>query len=155
MIKRTLTDEMIRHGLSKAHSSPRKRYPLLLHEHGAYFNEVFNFICQDSYMQPHLHPGSEKNEIIQVLRGALAVLYFDENGMITEETLLDAEQFDSIEVPAFTWHTYVMLSSEVITYECMNGIYDPATWKQFAPWAPSENSAEATPYLETLALKLQ
>jgi cupin fold WbuC family metalloprotein len=155
MIKRTPTDEMIRHGFSNAHSSLRKRYPLLLHEHGAYFNEVFNFICRDSYMQPHLHPGSEKNEIIQVVRGTLAVLYFDENGIVTEKTLLNAEQFDSIEVPAFTWHTYVMLSSEVITYECMNGIYNPVTWKQFAPWAPSENSAEATAYFETLALKVQ
>lgn len=155
MIKQTLTDEMVRQGFSEAYSSPRKRYPLLLHEHGAYFNEVFNFICRDSYMQPHLHPGSEKNEIIQAVRGALVVLYFDENGMITRKTFLNGDQFDSVEVPAFTWHTYVMLSSEVVTYECMNGIYDPLTWKQFAPWAPSENSAEATAYFETLTLELQ
>jgi hypothetical protein len=31
----------------------------------------------------------------------------------------------SVSVPSFTWHTYIMLTDKVITYETMNGIYDP------------------------------
>jgi hypothetical protein len=31
----------------------KKRYRLIIHEHGAEFNQVFSFICIDSYMSPH------------------------------------------------------------------------------------------------------
>ena len=40
----------------KATDSIRKRHPLIIHNHGHEFNKVFNFICIDSYMRPHLHP---------------------------------------------------------------------------------------------------
>ena len=63
MAYQELTESMIHDALSVAHESPRKRHAVVLHEQGAYFNEVFNFICYDSYMQPHLHPGPEKIEI--------------------------------------------------------------------------------------------
>ncbi len=141
---------LAKESFAKAHASSRKRHPVMLHEPGAYFNEVYNFIGRDSYMQPHLHPGPEKIEIIQVLSGLAAVVYFDQQGRITQRTVLDPAQCDRIEVPAFTWHTYVMLSDEVITYETMNGIYDPATWKKFAPWAPAETAGEAADYLIAL-----
>ena len=32
----------------------------------------------------------------------------------------------------------------------MEGFYEPATWKEMAPWAPDENTAEAVPFLEML-----
>ncbi len=145
-----LNAELARESFAKAHASPRKRHPVLLHEPGAYFNEVYNFIGRDSYMQPHLHPGSEKIEIIQVLSGRVAVIYFDDQGRITQQTVLTPAGLDQIKVPAFTWHTYVMLTDEVITYETMDGIYDPATWKTFAPWAPIESTTAAISYLESL-----
>jgi cupin fold WbuC family metalloprotein len=145
-----LNPELERESFAKAHASPRKRHPVLLHAPGAYFNEVYNFIGRESYMQPHLHPGPEKIETIQVLSGRAAVIYFDDQGRITKSTLLESSATDRIEVPAFTWHTYVMLTEEVITYETMNGIYDPATWKTFAPWAPEENTSTAAGYLVML-----
>ena len=45
-----LTDSEITAGIHQAKISPRKRYAKVLHEEGAEFNEVFNFINQASYM---------------------------------------------------------------------------------------------------------
>ena len=41
-----------------ATNSIRKRSPKILHKKRAYLNQVFNFILEDSYMHPHLHPGN-------------------------------------------------------------------------------------------------
>ena len=72
-----------------------------------------------------------------------------------ELAVLEEGKLDFIEVPAFTWHTYVMLSDEVIIYETMEGIYDIDTWKKMASWAPKENSLDASKYLEMLKCKVE
>jgi len=104
----------------------------------------------DSYMQPHLHPGVEKIERIYLIRGKVAALFFDEQGAVNACTVLEVGGNTLIEVPAFTWHTYVMLSEYAITYETMMGVYEPSTWKQYADWAPAENSLEGRAYLDAL-----
>ena len=145
-----LTEIEIQGGLSLARTSPRNRHAKILHKHGDEFNRVFNFIMHDSYMQPHLHPGSEKIEEISIVRGKLAVLYFNDSGEISDCTLLEKGHQEQIKVPAFCWHTSVMLSDEVITYETMMGVYNPETWKTLAAWAPPESASEAYNYLGRL-----
>ena len=145
-----LNEELIKDSFIKAHESQRKRYPLLIHKKGAYLNEVFNFICNDSYMQPHLHPGNEKIEIIKVIKGEAAVIFFDDEGDVLKTTILKPEKNHTVEVPAFTWHTYIMISEEVITYETMHGVYHPETWKTFATWAPAENTIESKKFFDNL-----
>ena len=137
-------------GLCKAAASTRNRYPKVLHNPGDEFNRVVNFIMRDSYMQPHLHPGPEKIEKIHVMEGKMAVLFFDDLGVVTDVTILEQGHTEFIAVPAFTWHTYVMLSEHVISYETMMGEYAPETWKEFAPWAPQENALESSTYLLSL-----
>ena len=145
-----LTDALVMEGFYQAYKASRRRHPILIHDQGAYNNEVYNFICADSYMQPHMHPSQEKVETIQVISGEAAVIYFDDNGFVTNQTILEEGSSDIIEIPAFTWHTYIMLSDEVITYEIMNGIYDPVTWKIFADWAPKEGTPEGIIYHKEL-----
>ena len=145
-----LTDVEIKGCLSLARTSPRNRHAKILHKHGDEFNRVFNFIMHDSYMQPHLHPSSEKIEEISIVRGKLAVLYFNDSGEISDCTHLEKGHQELIKVPAFCWHTYVMLSDEVITYETMMGVYNPETWKAFAAWAPPEGEIESSIYLANL-----
>ena len=103
----------------------------------------------DSYMQPHLHPGDEKIEHIHLLSGKLAVLFFDDHGAVTRITTLEPGGVQMIEVPAFTWHTYVILA-DTITYETMMGQYEPQSWKEMAQWAPAENTAGSQGYLQAL-----
>jgi len=136
--------------LRQAAASARRRYPKILHNPGDEFNRVVNFIMRDSYLQPHLHPSPEKIENIHVVEGKMAVLFFDDLGVVTDFTVLEQGHTEFIAVPAFTWHTYVMLSEHVISYETMMGEYAPATWKTFAQWAPQENTPESAPYLQSL-----
>jgi cupin fold WbuC family metalloprotein len=138
----------------EAASSVRRRFPKILHEQGAEFNEVFNFILQDSYMQPHLHPSEDKIECIYIVKGVAAVLFFDDLGSVTDCKILENDGCEFIRIPAFVWHTYVMLSDQVITYETMKGVYHPNTWKENSGWAPLENTKDASVYLERLRSKV-
>ena len=139
--------------ISQAASSARSRFPKLLHSPGDEFNRVFNFMMRDSYMQPHLHPGDEKIERIYLIQGRVATLFFDDRGAVVECTLLEKGGIELIEVPAFTWHTYVMLSDYAVSYETMMGVYRPETWKKLAEWAPKEGSLESLEYLNLLKRK--
>ena len=145
-----LPEEEINDSLLRAANSSRRRYPRMLHNPGDEFNRVVNFMMQDSYMQPHLHPGEEKIEHIYLIQGRTAVLFFDDQGAVQSVVVLEKGLVEHVEVPAFTWHTYVMLSNYVITYETMMGEYEPKTWKELAEWAPTENSGESLPYLNAL-----
>ena len=101
-------------------------------------------------MHPHLHPDDEKIEKMHLIDGSFALILFDDNGNVEKTIVLEKGNRDFVAVPAYTWHTYVMLSQEVIIYETMDGIYEPSTWKKMASWAPSENSDESLAYLENL-----
>jgi len=148
-----LSQEEISDYLARAANSEKRRFPKLLHSPGDEFNRVFNFIIEDSYMQPHLHPGPEKIEVIHIVQGRLAVLYFDDHGVVDDCMLLQNGGVELIEVPAFRWHTYVMLTEHAITYETMMGVYRPETWKRMAEWSPSESTAESHEYLNSLRRK--
>ena len=145
-----LSEQEIMDGLSGARNSTRFRYPMILHNQGDEFNQVVNFILSASYMQPHLHPGEEKIEKIYLIQGRVAMLFFDDQGAVTDIVLLEKGQKEIVEIPAFSWHTYLILSEYAITYETMMGKYDPRDWKEFADWAPSENSPVSLAYLNFL-----
>ena len=134
--------------------SERYRFPKILHSKGDYVNKVFNFVLFESYMKPHQHPGPEKIEYMYLVQGSFALVIFDDNGHIENIHILEKDKKEFISVPAFTWHTYVMLSNEVIIYEEMDGFYNPDTWKKMAAWAPNENTPEAITYLKDLRTKI-
>jgi cupin fold WbuC family metalloprotein len=145
-----LSDQEMGDGIIQARNSDRKRFPKLLHKQGDVFNKVFNFMMHDSYMQPHLHPGSEKIEHIYLIKGRIAALFFDDAGEVKQCAILETGSTELIVVPAFTWHTYVMLTDYAVTYETMVGVYKQETWKEFANWAPREDSLESPDYLALL-----
>jgi cupin fold WbuC family metalloprotein len=133
-----------------ARTNVKYRYPKILHKKGDYFNKVLNFMMASSYMQPHLHPGAEKKERIHIILGKIAIFFFDNSGNIIFHKILEGCKNEMIEVPAFTFHTYAILSDRALTYETMDGVYAPDTWKSYASWAPSEDDINHVQYLETL-----
>jgi len=145
-----LNQKEISECFTKAKNSPKLRHAKILHKPGALFNMAFNFLLSGSYMRPHTHPSEEKVEEITILEGKIAVIFFDDKGNVTQTTILEIPGSKSIRVPAFTWHTYVILSDKATTYETMNGVYDPKTWKDFARWAPKEDAPESATYLKEL-----
>lgn len=146
----SISDTAVSEGFMRARESPRRRYAQILHQPGAEFNEVFNFMIKDSYMQPHLHPSEEKCEDIHIVRGRLVLHLFDELGTATQSYLFEPGGLTHVRVPAFTWHTYAMLTEEVLTYESMWGKYDPLTWKKTAGWAPEEGGINGISFLLAL-----
>ncbi len=146
----SLNENEIEKYFLEAEMSLRKRAPKILHKEGDYNNKVFNFILEESYMRPHRHPSVEKKENMFVLMGSFALIYFDDTGAVTDKIILESNKKKFVEVPAFKWHTYVMLSKRVIVYETMEGVYDPQTWKDLAVWAPEEHEKLSKNYLSNL-----
>lgn len=145
-----LTKKEIELLTKQALESPRRRHAKVLHQPGSFYNQVINCVCPDSYMQPHLHPGFEKIEEISLINGILSVIFFDDQGKLLNVKKLTKNGDIYIKIPAFTWHTYVVHSAICVTFETMEGVYDPNTWKKMAPWAPKETSSEKKVYLEKL-----
>jgi len=135
---------------SMAQQSARSRHAKILHAPGAYENKVFNAMLSTSYMQPHQHPGVEKVEKIHLVKGKLCVIFFDNDGNITKRQMLTENGLTLVEVPAYQYHTYIVLSEFALTYETMDGTYDPINWKEMAKWAPPEQTQEAAHYLAKL-----
>ncbi len=145
-----LSNTEMHHYFSKAERSERKRHPKILHKKGDYNNKVVNFVLSESYMQPHLHPGNEKIEKMFLIEGSFALIIFNDIGKILKTIILEKGKVERIEVPAYTWHTYVMLTEKVAIYETMEGVYEPLTWKEMASWAPTENTPGSNKYLNFL-----
>lgn len=145
-----LTPEETETYLLSAKNSPKRRALKILHQPGAEFNQAINVVLADSYMRPHRHPDREKIEEIWLLEGRMAILFFDDQGVVTKSVILEKNGGNYIKIPSFAWHTYVALSEYTVSYETMNGVYDPATWKELAGWAPPENTPESVTYLTSL-----
>ena len=146
-----IDNELIEKVLEDARASPRKRTLHCLHEPDSNIQIMVNACLFDTYITPHKHENPDKKEIFCVLRGKGAVLIFDDSGKINEKVILDEEgPTKAIVIPPRTWHSLVILSSEAVFFELLEGKYDPKTHKDFAPWAPREEDEEANKYLQKL-----
>lgn len=118
-------------------------------------NRMLNAVEPGSYVQPHKHENPDKREIFLLLKGKMVVVFFDDNGTITQYILLDNEENFGVEIPPSVWHTIVALEPGTVVYEIKDGPYSPANDKNFAPWAPKEGEKECGEYLEAILSVLQ
>jgi cupin fold WbuC family metalloprotein len=106
---------------------------------------LFNALEPGTYARPHRHSRDNGWELMVVVRGAFAVLRFDEQGRVAARVELRAGDGNcAVEIPAHTWHTVVSLACGTVMFEIKHGPYSPVEDKDFAAWAPREGSAEAT-----------
>lgn len=140
-------DELIR----QAENHPRKRAMLRLHEHHEPVQRMINAMVPGTYFPPHKHENPDKVELVAVLKGKVACVHFDNLGDIEEIFLLDQHgAIKMVEVPPRTYHTLLVLEPSALL-EIIQGPYDEATHKHFAPWAPREETAKAADYVLHLA----
>lgn len=148
-----IIDSTVLNNLSaQAIASVRKRINLNYHE-GAHdtLQRLLNAMEPETYIQPHKHENPDKREVFIMLEGEAAVLIFDDAGKVTASSILNRDTGVYIaEIPPRTWHTIISFRTGTVMYEVKDGPYNPDTDKCFAPWAPSENTAEARMYLEML-----
>lgn len=142
--------------ISEARSNTRKRQHRNIHEsHSDPCQCLFNAIEPYSYIRPHRHATDPRNELLIAVRGSMALLTFDEQGMVKEVVHFGADSnAESLsigaEVPASVWHTVIALKSGCILLEVKAGPFDPTQPKDLAVWSPEEGSAAASVYLSQL-----
>jgi cupin fold WbuC family metalloprotein len=148
LLSRSLVEEAA--GASRA--SPRQRIILPLHKTDAEgLHRMLNVIQPDSYVRPHRHLEPPKSESWVVLRGAVAFFTFEDEGSVRDCLRLEAggEHF-GVDLGPGLFHGLVALAPDTVLFEAKMGPYSPANDKSFAPWAPAEQTPEATTYLHGL-----
>ncbi|MEO8005776.1 MAG: WbuC family cupin fold metalloprotein [Betaproteobacteria bacterium] len=136
----------------EAATTSRRRKNLNFHSHeSAPANRLLNALEPDSYIQPHRHLDPTKGETLVVLRGAVGMVIFDENGVVLQHAVLRASGGAmGVDIPSATWHTFVGLEPGSVIFEAKAGPYAPLDRKEKAWWAPVEGDETAFAYLEQL-----
>ena len=115
-------------------------------------NRLLNAMEPGTYLRPHRHLNPAKDEIFLLLRGKVAVFLFDEEGNITEKTILNPKEGAyGAEIKAGTWHGLLVLESGSVIYEIKQGPFAPLAPENLAPWSPEAEDTEGVKkYLEWL-----
>jgi len=141
---------------AQAKRSPRKRQHRNIHESYADpCQRLFNAIELGSYIRPHRHAADPRDELLIAIRGLMALVAFDEQGVVTKVVRFGADRNGKglaigSEVPANMWHTVIALEPSCVLLEVKAGPFDPNQPKNLAPWAPDEGSPAALGYLNQL-----
>ena len=147
-IDRTLLEHVS--GLAAASPRRRKNFNFHLSEHEA-SHRLLNAIEPDSYIPPHRHLDSTKDETLIVVRGQLGAVIFDEAGKVADTAVLDAGgERVGINVIHGTYHTVLALAPGTVFFESKAGPFRPLGTPEFAPWAPREGAEDAQAYFATL-----
>ena len=136
---------------ARAGRASRGRTHHNFHQYDDTYQRMLNVIQPGSFIRPHCHRAPGKSESFIVLRGEIGFFRFEEAGALIEARRLGPGR-DALGVDLMpgVWHCFLALLPDTVVFEGKNGPYDPATDKQFAPWAPEEGSAQAQAYIQDL-----
>lgn len=147
-INKTLFDEL----QILASQSPRLRSHWNLHQS---LDDPVQRLCialkKGTYVRPHHHQSQKKHEMLVALRGSVAVLTFDNHGVMQQRFILNPTgNLSGIELDYDFYHTVIPLTDEAILLEVKLGPYTPTEFNEFASWAPDDNSCEVSAFLAWL-----
>ncbi|MCF8364489.1 MAG: WbuC family cupin fold metalloprotein [Bacteroidales bacterium] len=147
-----INEDFLNQTTSKAKESERLRMNYNFHPHlEDPISRMLNAMEPGTYIQPHKHQTPDRFEVFLVLRGRFVVFIFNDDGIISDHYILDACDGNyGVEIPARIFHSLMSLESGSVAYEIKEGPYQPATAKNFAPWAPAEGDAGAEAFMEKL-----
>ena len=147
-----ITEDLLTAGRRASRESPRKRIILPLHKHSEdVLQRMLNFLQPGSYIRPHRH-AADRAESLMVLSGTLLYLTFNDQGTVDQVWQMKAGEFPfGIDIDGGIWHSFLALEPDTVLFEVKPGPYNAQADKEFAAWAPEENSPEATSYIEALA----
>jgi len=110
---------------------------------------MLNAFEPETYVRPHTHINTDKREVFIILNGRLLVIFFNEDGEIIKHIILDREEgIYALEIKPGEWHTATGLEKGTVVYEIKDGPYNVSDDKNFAKWAPEENTDEAQSQLQ-------
>ncbi len=117
-------------------------------------HRFLNVLLHGTYIRPHRHSDPPKSESFLVLEGIADVILFDDHGSITARYRLGAESAEGhlwgVDLPPGVWHTILPRTPRAVCFEVKPGPWEPASDKEFAAWAPSEDDPSAAGYNKAL-----
>jgi len=127
-----------------AMKSPRRRMNYNFHETlDDPINRLINVMEPDTYLRPHRHKNPDKIEIFLILRGAVALFLFDDQGNITDSRIMNPKEgVYGGEIAADIWHTLLVLESGTTVYEVKQGPFAPLSPENMASWSPAPEDKE-------------
>jgi cupin fold WbuC family metalloprotein len=139
----------------RALASPRRRMNHNFHASAEDNPHRFlNVLLRGTYIRPHRHSDPPKAETFLVLEGIAEVILFDDRGVITARHSLGAETAEGrvwgVDLPPGVWHTILPRTDRAVCFEVKPGPWQAASDKEFAPWAPLEDSPSAAEYCRKL-----
>lgn len=147
---RSISDKMIEELMLQAALSERKRAIYRLHEHEEPVQRMVNALIPGTYVRPHKHENPDKTELFAILTGNLVVFHFTQDGQVEDIIHLGNDSgIRIVDIPAGIYHCLIALEPSA-TLEIIQGPYEAATHKQFAPWAPPEDVPASHDYLAKL-----
>lgn len=116
---------------------------------------LFNAIEPGSYIRPHRHASVPRDELLVAVRGLMALVIFDDEGILKRVLPFGSEKYGrelpiGVEINPEAWHTVLALETGSVLLEIKAGPFDPAQPKDLAEWAPSEDSLESRIYANQL-----
>lgn len=124
-----------------AKQSPRLRAHAQIHSsHEEAVQRMLIAMEPGSYIPAHRHATAGKAELFVAVRGAFAMVLFDDSGQVEKVIRLAPRGRAArvIEIAPFEWHTVVALQSGSILLEVKPGPFDVSTAMDHAEWAPPE-----------------
>lgn len=121
LIDKKLLDEVT----ERAKASERLRMIYNLHDSlEAKAQRLLNALEPGTELPIHRHPHTAETYI--VLRGAIKVLFYNDDRMLTNEFMINPlEGRYGIHIPAGQWHTLEVLESGTVIFEVKDGPYAP------------------------------
>jgi len=149
----TVIDQALLAAVSaEAQQAPRRRRNRNFHPADDYpGHRLLNALEPDSYVMPHRHCDSLKDETILCLRGRLGIVIFDPSGQVDRSILLTPAGANvGVDIPHGVFHAVLALEPGTVLFEAKSGPYVPLTADEKAPWAPAEGEPGAADYLARL-----
>jgi len=147
---RLIDQSMLLALVERAEQAPRRRINLNFHPTSDDpVQRLFNAIEPDSYVRPHRHVDPVRWELMLAVRGACALLAFEENGTVSERVDLTAGGAClGAELPPGAWHTLVALEPGTVFFEVKQGPYLKPAPEAFAAWAPPEGDPRCPAFVD-------
>ena len=147
-----IDDKLLDEVCAEAAASPRRRKNRNFHPRDDHpGHRLLNALMSDTYIPPHRHLDTNKDETYVVLRGLLGLIEFDGTGRVVRTGRIGAGGAAiGVDVAHGTWHTAVALEDNTVFLEAKAGPYLPLTAEERAPWAPAEDAPEVPAFLAGL-----
>ncbi|HET9570181.1 MAG TPA: WbuC family cupin fold metalloprotein [Bacteroidales bacterium] len=85
---------------------------------------MLNALEPGTLLPIHRHPATQETYVL--LRGRIRVLFYNADGTVSEDLILDPLQgLYGVNIPAGQWHNIEVLEPGSTIFECKDGPYEP------------------------------